>query len=357
MNNQKKLLILNLGIDSNDTSLGFTHTWINELKNEYPIIDVITMRLGKNNLGKDVGIYFVNKNNKKLSKFQQIKKIRELFDEVLNKSNYDHCFAHMSPLLLVLGARKLKKKKIDSTLWFTHPGPNYGLKRVILFLATRFAKNIVTASSNSFPYKTSKLNVIGHGIDFSRFQKKEINSKVEKFLYLGRISESKKVHTIVENFIKFNKANQDKYSLTLIGGTLNNQDKNYLEKIKRMINGNEKIKLLGKVSHEKLGQVINEFDCNINIAKKGFFDKVVLETLYSGIINICYSEDYKQFFPKDQHSKLFVINDLDEIRERMYYVTKLESSELKSILQFAYESLESHSLKTLSKRLDNVFRN
>ena len=53
MNKTKKLLILNLGIDSNDTSLGFTHTWINELKNEYPIIDIITMRLGKNDLEED----------------------------------------------------------------------------------------------------------------------------------------------------------------------------------------------------------------------------------------------------------------------------------------------------------------
>jgi len=355
VSNQKKLLMLNLGIDSNDTSLGFTHTWIDELRNEYPIIDVITMRLGDNNLGEDVGIYFINKNNKKLSKVQQIKKIRALFDEVLNKKNYDHCFAHMSPLLLVLGSRKLKKKKIESTLWFTHPGPNYGVKRLILFLATRVAKNIVTASSNSFPYKTSKLNVIGHGIDFSRFQKKKIN-KVEKFLYLGRISESKRVHTIVENFIKFNQASQNNYSLTLIGGTLNDQDKKYLEKIKRMIDGNEKIKLMGKISHEKLGQVIKEFDCNINIAKKGFFDKVVLETLYTGIINICYSEDYKQFFPKEHHDKLFVINNFDEIEERMQYVTKLESSELESIIKHAYDNLESHSLKTLPKRLDNVFR-
>ena len=75
MSSQKKLLILNLGIDSNDTSLGFTHTWINEIKNEYPVIDVITMRLGDNNLTEDVGIYFVNENNKKLSKVQQIIKI------------------------------------------------------------------------------------------------------------------------------------------------------------------------------------------------------------------------------------------------------------------------------------------
>ena len=112
---------------------------------------------------------------------------------------------------------------------------------------------------------------------------------------------------------------------------------------------------MGKGSHEKLGQVINEFDCNINIAKKGFFDKVVLETLYSGIINICYSDDYKQFYPIDQHDKLFVTKHLNEIEEKMNYVTKLDSSELKSIIKYSYDNLDSHSLETLSKRLDNIF--
>ena len=78
--------------------------------------------------------------------------------------------------------------------------------------------------------------------------------------------------------------------------------------------------------------------------------------MYKRQINICHSEDYKQFFPKEQHDKLFVTNSFDEIEERMDYVTKLESSELESIIKHAYDNLESHSLKSLSKRLGHVFR-
>ena len=39
----------------------------------------------------------------------------------------------------------------------------------------------------------------------------------------------------------------------------------------------------------------------------------------------------------------------------MNYVTKLDSSELKSIIKYSYDNLDSHSLETLSKRLDNIF--
>ena len=36
-----RLLILNLGIDSDNTSLAFTQTWVNELSQYYKEIDVI----------------------------------------------------------------------------------------------------------------------------------------------------------------------------------------------------------------------------------------------------------------------------------------------------------------------------
>ena len=42
-----KLLLLNLSVDSENTSLAFTQTWINELAVYYEEIDVITLRVGE----------------------------------------------------------------------------------------------------------------------------------------------------------------------------------------------------------------------------------------------------------------------------------------------------------------------
>ena len=59
MTESKKLLVLNLGIDKDDTSLGFTQTWVEELNKEFKVVDVITMRLGSNNLSKNIEVNYI----------------------------------------------------------------------------------------------------------------------------------------------------------------------------------------------------------------------------------------------------------------------------------------------------------
>ena len=354
MTSSNNLLVLNLGIDADDTSLGFTQTWIEELDKDYKNIDVITMRLGKNDLNSEIGIHFINTNEKKLSKIAQVIKIRKTFKDVLKIQDYDHCFAHMSPLLLLIGWIHLRRKGIKTTLWFTHPGPKFGLKKIILIIATLFTNNVVTASKNSFPYNVKKLEIIGHGIDFSRFER--VNRKaIKNFLYLGRISKSKHVDVIVNNFIKFNNSNGNKFSLTLIGGPLNLEDNIYLDSIKKIIGTNSGITIAGKIPHGELNSLMKKYDCNINLGGKGFFDKAVLETLHAGIINICYNNDYKQFYSEKYKDKLFINNNLNELQGIFEYLIKLNDEEIHSIIEYAAETLENHSLQTLPSRLSEVF--
>ena len=348
------LLILNLGVDADDTSLGFTQTWIEELNKEYANIEVITMRLGRNGLSNKIGLHYINTNENKISKVKQIIKMNKIFREVLKGRTYDHCFAHMSPLLFIVGWPHLLRKKIKTTLWFTHPGPKFGIKKLILLMATSLASTVVTASSNSFPYNVKKLKVIGHGIDFSRFNGFE-RRKIKNFLYLGRISASKNVDVIVKNFIRFNNKHNNQFSLTLIGGPLNNEDNIYLDTIKKLIGNNAGVTIVGKVPHSELNQLMEKFDCNINLGGPGFFDKAVLETLHAGLINICYNSDYKQFYSEKHQEKLFIKNNLNELEKIFEYLVNLKNEEIRSIIQFASNNLEKHSLKTLPNRLNEVF--
>ena len=56
MNN--KLLILNLGVDDENTSLAFTQKWINELSLNYLKVDVITLKVGENyKLNENVSLH------------------------------------------------------------------------------------------------------------------------------------------------------------------------------------------------------------------------------------------------------------------------------------------------------------
>ena len=43
---KNKLLILNLAVDSENTSLAFTQKWINDISINYDTVDVLTMKVG-----------------------------------------------------------------------------------------------------------------------------------------------------------------------------------------------------------------------------------------------------------------------------------------------------------------------
>ena len=100
---------------------------------------------------------------------------------------------------------------------------------------------------------------------------------------------------------------------------------------------------------------MSEFDCNINLTGTGFFDKAVLETLHAGLINICYNEDYKQFFSSVFQDKLFIKSSLNELERIFETVIALNQKEIESIIDGASDNLHKHSLLTLPKRLMNVF--
>ena len=107
--------------------------------------------------------------------------------KLIRENNYHNCFSHMSPISVVLSCFYLKKTK--TTLWF-HPGPKFGIKKLILYLSFLISDQIVTASSTSFPFKEeSKCN--GHAINFEKFNVSKTEYSFKKFLMLSRISESK----------------------------------------------------------------------------------------------------------------------------------------------------------------------
>ena len=56
-----KLLILNLGVDSENTSLAFTQKWINDISLNYDAVDVLTMKVGSTyQLNENVNLFFIN---------------------------------------------------------------------------------------------------------------------------------------------------------------------------------------------------------------------------------------------------------------------------------------------------------
>ena len=345
---ESNLLYLNLAIDKNDTSLGFASNWIEEISKLYSNIDVVTLRLGEiPELPKNVNLYGPKSSKNKFQKYIHLyKKIKNL----LKTNNYNRCFSHMSAVSLFVASRLLNKNKIKSTLWFTHPGPSFGLKKLILFSAYKLSDNIVTASKTSFPFNSKKVNIIGHAIDTKNFRNIKNEYKIHNFLILSRISKSKNIEMSIDAFL--NSKFKDK-NLDIIGGPLNNNDEDYFNFLTRKYNNYQNINFKGKISHTKLPTMINSYDVNFNSAGDGFFDKSILETLSCGIINFYHNKDFDDIYGK--YAQKFYFDNEVELTNKINSLSIMTNTDIENFFHVIKDRLNNHSLHTLAKRLKPYF--
>jgi|TARA_B100001093_G_scaffold425695_1_gene419282 glycosyltransferase involved in cell wall biosynthesis len=348
-----KLLLLNLSVDSENTSLAFTQTWINELAVYYEEIDVITLRVGeKYKVNKNVKLFSINDKNSNLSKINQLFKLFKITRFLINNNSYQHCFAHMSPLQHLVAKYFLYKKNVKSTLWFTHIGPKFGLKWIILWFSSFLANNIVTASKNSFPFKFNNIIVTGHGILFEKFYNKKVNFIGKKFLVLSRVSKSKNIENTLENFLKIKDFKNS--SIDIIGGVLNKNDEDYLNYLKDKYKVHENINFLGKKSHDSLPQIIKNYDISINNTNKGFFDKAVLESISAG--NICFykSEDFN-FLYSDSFTNFLLFED-NNLYKKIDLLLLQNNDSIVSEITYSQIEAEKHALNNVVLKLVTIFK-
>ena len=347
-----RLLILNLSIDSKNTSLAFTQDWINSLSNKYDYIDVLTLRLGKEfTINENVTIYFVNKHKEKKSKLFQLFRLVKLSKTIVSQNDYSHCFAHMAPMQHLIIKPFLFRKKIKSTLWFTHSGPRFGLKWIILIISSFLANNLVTASKNSFPFRFKKRQSIGHGIDTKSFLNKRVDFKLKKIIVLNRISKSKNIDETLSSLILADNFNN--LIIDVVGGPLNEEDKEYLNYLNNKYSKYPNISFLGKKLHSELPELLKKYDININNAKEGFFDKSVLETVSAGLINFYRSSDF-DFLYSIKFVKCLKFND-HNLHQKINNLQKLDSEEVLLEINSAQNFAKDHSLENITNKLYKIF--
>ena len=340
-----RLLYLNLAIDTDDTSLGFATGWLKEISKNYDKVDVITLRKGSvPHISENINIYGPEASKRKFKKYFYLYKTAKY---LLKVNSYEKCFSHMSPISLLVISSLLKKYNIKSILWFTHPGPSFGLKKLILYSTSKIVEQIITASNTSFPFMSNKVEVIGHAVDLSLFKKETVNFQFKNFLILSRISKSKNIEMSIDSFLDSDFKFQN---LDIIGGPLNLKDKNYFNHLKEKYKEYTNINFIGKVSHANLPKILEKYDVNFNAAGEGFFDKSVLETLSIGIINFYRNPDFNSIYLK--YSENFNFTDKKDLTIKINKLNTYNNDQMIEIFDGLRGELQIHSLKTLSTRLN-----
>ena len=346
--NRKNLLYLNLSVDEKDVSLGFAKTWTDQFSKNFDNVDIITLNKPVENIEyQNVKIYGIAKDNKS-TKFNKYKQIKNIIQKLTTETKYDLCFSHMSPLLLVITRIYSKNRKTPTILWYTHPKPKEFSKRLILKLSLIFSNKVVTASNSSFPYRSKKVNIIGHAIDNELFQNKRNNLINQNFIILSRISQSKNIELAVDCFLNSKFKNN---VITIVGDSVTTQDKDYKEFLKNRYKHNDNVFFEGKVPHNNLPTILSNYSFHINATPSGFYDKSVLETLSAGLFNFYSNSDYNKLFSDDliQFTN-FKLNN-SSLTDNLNAVYDLKEATLLEIVKLGQKNASNESIETIFDRV------
>lgn len=261
-----KLLIITQVVDTKDPVLGFFVRWIQEFAKHVVQIEVICLKRGEYSLPAHVHVHSLGKERN----VSRIGYILNFYRYIWNlRHEYDAVFVHMNPEYVVLGGLwwRLWRKRV--ALWYTHKNVDVKLR-----LAVWLANMIFTASKESFRLRTSKVRVMGHGIDTDFFSPGSGTVRTTAVLSVGRFSPVKR-HDLVIRAAEF-----FPNEVWIVG---DGPEMHRLKKLSEYLLLTKKVHFLGPHTQEELREEYRRAGVFVHTSQTGSLDKVVLESLACGL--------------------------------------------------------------------------
>ena len=207
---ERKLLIINFVTDMDDPVLGFAVDWISELSEHADRVTVLTGRLGRANLPKNVAV--VSTHWKTGQDLRNTFRFYQGLFKVLSSHRPQVAFTHMAASQGMLAAPLLYASRKRHVLWYTHFKPTRTLKVLL-----RMVNLVVTADEQTFPIETPKRVAIGHGIKALAQIKNQTSETELDFVHWGRCDPSKNLDYLAEVIAQLNQDTGCSKTLRILG--------------------------------------------------------------------------------------------------------------------------------------------
>ena len=241
-------------------------------------------------------------------------------------------------------------------LWYTHRQRSMQLR-----LGAAMSWRVVSADASSFPYRTDKLRVIGHGIDTAFYSPPPLESQDEGgaghawVVQVGRLSAIKHQATTIQA------AAGAGARLALIGGVPAGADVAYEQRLKdlaRQTGMGERCVFTGDQSRGEVREWYRRAAVAVNMSPVGLFDKAALESMACGIPTIVCNPAFEPLL--GEHADLLLTagpGDAAGLRERLAGVLALSARERSVIgARLRAAVLREHSLDALVGKLMALLR-
>jgi len=269
-----RLLICTQVVDQTHPILGFFHRWLVEFAKHVDEVQVICLQEGSHDLPKNVHVYSLGK-EKGTSKLVQVFR----FYRAATGCTYDAVFVHMNPEYVILGGFLWRLWGKNVGLWYVHKAVNLRL-RIALF----FVQHVFTASLESFRIKSSKVHILGHGIDTDFFTPDPSVARGSHAISVGRLTKSKRHDLAIEASARAG------VELAIIG---DGPERNALGNLARSLSAH--VRFLGGLNQKEVRDEYRKAAFLIHTSETGSMDKVVLEALATDLPVITTSDVYAQF--------------------------------------------------------------
>lgn len=304
-----RILLVNFQMDMNSTALAWQHSVACKLAEACKKIVVLTEKLVPFDQPANMEIY-------QIPHFLFWPPFRWLGSKWLlnipvyylcKRNQFDACFIHMSMEWTYRLFPCFWRFNLPVLLWYAH-----GTVTRRLYLAHRCANRVITSTREGFRIPSTKLKVIGQGIDTSIFEIQQVIEPQTDIISVGRISRRKRVHLmlqVIDSLVKMNPTIN--INLRLIGTTLTKDDVAYEQELKSFIvkrGLHNYIEFVGHVPITSIPKFYRSAFLHLNVSQTGSMDKAVLEALSCGCPVLTSNEafievlggSYPEFMVKDE---------------------------------------------------------
>jgi len=336
------LLIITQKVDKNDAILGFFHRWIEEFSKNVESVVVICLYKGSYSLPENVKVLSLGKEFKQSRTKYLFRFYKFIWQE---RNNYDNVFVHMNQVYVLLGGLVWKMFKKQVGLWYVHKAVSLSLR-----LAVKMADHVFSVAKESFRVNTTKLNIVGHGIDTEVFNENgrvSTNSTLT-LLSVGRIAPVKNIDLIID-VVKNLNDKKIKTSLEIAGEAIYTSDKKYFEYLKskiKKLNLENQITFLGKVTNEDTAFLYKKTNIFINLSDTGGVDKVVLEAMACGTKVVTSNVAFENILDK----KYRTTKNLEEIADKI--INLKEAPNDPALAEYVSKN---HNIKLLIPKILDVY--
>ena len=273
-----RLLFVTQELDLSSTNLAVAHTWAAELARRAAAVHVVAARVGEVDLPPNVSVHGLGRERGR-SRWAAALGFGAVGARLIVRRRVNVVLAHMVPAYAVVLAPLTRVTRTPVALWYASHGLTPMLRR-----ANRLIDAAVTASPDSFPIRSERAFVLGHGIDTERFRPlSECRPGSGPVIGMaGRLTPLKGFEPGIRALSELRHGRYPGAGLHIAGEPFYPSDRTYVRELERLadtLGVRNAVEFVGAVRGDAMAEFYGSLDVFVNWRAQPALDKTGLEAL------------------------------------------------------------------------------